>query len=836
MAQSPQDQLQDAKDKLGSIKSMSDMWHDSLKRVQKAMGEIVGLQNKSLQTQLDLATLGKASILTTKALYSAYSAYDKLLSDSAKQLGVGKDEIDGIYSSIQAANQQASAFAISNEKILQSTIQFRQEYAIAGKALLGVGKSAAAISRATGLSAKESADFQSRMAEIGGTSLQTQKNMGGVAKLAADAAGVPLGQVLRDVAKSSDSVRAIFKGNTVELVKQAAELRRIGSNLDAAAKSAESLLNFESSINSQLKLSALLGKQVNFNKARELFFAGKVEEGEKAILEQLNKIGDIQNLNYFQRKALADATGKSIGDLQKMQTQQKNLVEAEREFPELAEKRNEMMREMGKLQKSASESRKEELQSLLEQQIADQQNERFLQAKQQLLNSIGKLMKPIVDGLINAATLLANFTAKILNMVSVFTGAFGTAGKIIGGLIVTIGTLIGTFIILRKTISGVSKAVGKGFGQSIAATGSGIGKGMTAASKGITSMGRSLATFPWSAVGKIAVLLGLATLAAMGFAKAFSMLGKTTAGQIIAFTVALIALGAGLAAIGILLTGPQILGVLAFAAAMGVLSLAAMGIGKAMEWAANGVEKIGNVFEKVANVVMKGVVTMFSKLLETIQVLPGALSGLVMPLIKLAAIAPLIGVAAASLGVFSASLLGLSASLLLFPKNKFVEIADRLITLAKVGAGLENTGKSLSDLFTIDTGSAIVTVMESLSETLTAFPMNKLERMVAQLTELGKAGEGIKVAVASIKELSGLDIPSLDVNLSGIENASKLESTKTQTKELKDGLDVIAGKLDQLTGLLLSGGIAVNLDGVKVNQELASSAYRRGSRGSASSF
>ena len=50
---------------------------------------------------------------------------------------------------------------------------------------------------------------------------------------------------------------------------------------------AEGLLDFESSITKELELSALLGKNINLNKARELAFNNDIEGATKEVLRQI---------------------------------------------------------------------------------------------------------------------------------------------------------------------------------------------------------------------------------------------------------------------------------------------------------------------------------------------------------------------------------------------------------------------------------------------------------------------------------------------------------------------------------------------------------------------
>jgi hypothetical protein len=167
---------------------------------------------------------------------------------------------------------------------------------------------------------------------MGGLSeAQAQSMTNSVAEMS-KLAGVAPSKVIKDIADNSEVAYKYFRGGPKELAKAAVSLAAMGSSLESAAKSSESLLDFESSITSELEASAMLGKQLNFDKARTAAFNGDLYGQEKAIMEQLQGIGDISKMNYYQKEALTKATGKEIGELE-------NLQRIQERFPDLDEKR-----------------------------------------------------------------------------------------------------------------------------------------------------------------------------------------------------------------------------------------------------------------------------------------------------------------------------------------------------------------------------------------------------------------------------------------------------------------------------------------------------------------
>ena len=84
---------------------------------------------------------------------------------------------------------------------------------------------------------------------------------------------------------------------------------------------ADNLLDFETSITKELELSAMLGRNINLQKARQLF-DNDLEGKTKEVLRQVGGINEFEKMNYYQRKQTSDLIGVSVGELQKMLTNQ----------------------------------------------------------------------------------------------------------------------------------------------------------------------------------------------------------------------------------------------------------------------------------------------------------------------------------------------------------------------------------------------------------------------------------------------------------------------------------------------------------------------------------
>ena len=719
----------------------------------------VAAETALLKAQIDTQQKNAAILSfikdTFSKIYQKTEEYDKFLSDQAKILGVSKDTIDAQYQSIQKNNTGLDYNLASNRQIVEAQTKLVQSYAITGQAAESIATSIAQTAKSTGLTVDEASKLNETLAEIGGTSLDAQKNMAGFAIQAAKAYGVPLNVLLKDVMNSSSSVRLIFKGNTEELIKQAAEARKLGTSLDAAAKSAEALLDFESSIGAELKASALLGQSLNFNESRRLAFAGDLIGAEKALQLEIEKVGDLDKLNYNQRKALSQATGKPIEELQKIETQKKNQLEIEKRFPQEAAKLRKLQEELNTMQKKSKEDRDAEYKKMLDQQKVEAESALLNQAKVKAMDRIGQVLKPIYEQINQIQAAFYEFVAGLDN------------GYIIGGLILT------TFVGIGIAVGGAALQIyllGKFGGKAAELLGGGVGKGLMRLSAGVRNLGKSLQTFPVGKLIGIAAALAIVSLAAIGFATAFQMMREVTFGDAALLVGSLTAIG-----LGLFFMASTVLPVAAtgFGILIGVMlgvALAAVGVGYAISLTTPAITAVGAA--------LTASVPVFATMLSIFMALPA---------VVLSVAAALIGLAFASPGLLGAA-----------------------IGIGAVGAA-----------------------MVGLGVTLALFPTSELTRITTQLVALSEAAAGIGVAAASLKQLSGIELPKIDIG--GLAAVSLLGSggKKEENSEIKAGLEALGAKFDALTNMMASGGIVVNLDGTKVNNALARSASTRGAYGQA---
>ena len=123
---------------------------------------------------------------------------------------------------------------------------------------------------------------------------------------------------MNDLAESTETFAKFASDGGDELARAAIEARKLGLNLGTVDKIAESLLDFESSIEAQLEAQVLLGRSLNLDRARQLALSGDLEGVLAEVKNQVGGAAEFAKLDVIQRKALAASVGLEVSELSKL--------------------------------------------------------------------------------------------------------------------------------------------------------------------------------------------------------------------------------------------------------------------------------------------------------------------------------------------------------------------------------------------------------------------------------------------------------------------------------------------------------------------------------------
>jgi hypothetical protein len=173
-----------------------------------------------------------------------------------------------------------------------------------------------------GISGTEAAKLTGAFARMNGGSVETAQNLAAGTKEMAKTAGVVPSKVMADLAGSAEEFALYGKDGGKNLAQAAVQAAKMGVSLKTMTGVADNLLDFENSINSELELGAMLGKNINLDRARALAYEGDIAGATQETLNALGGVDAFNKMDYFQKKKTAELMGVSVEELQKMVTAQ----------------------------------------------------------------------------------------------------------------------------------------------------------------------------------------------------------------------------------------------------------------------------------------------------------------------------------------------------------------------------------------------------------------------------------------------------------------------------------------------------------------------------------
>ena len=124
--------------------------------------------------------------------------------------------------------------------------------------------------------------------------------------------------LIEEAAKVSGNLKANFGDSTAAIAQGIFNAKRLGFELKSMEGVSSSLLDFQSSIENEMKAEILLGRDLNLEKAREYALMGKTGLLMEEISAQAGSQEDFLKMNIIQRKALAAAVGMEVNELADM--------------------------------------------------------------------------------------------------------------------------------------------------------------------------------------------------------------------------------------------------------------------------------------------------------------------------------------------------------------------------------------------------------------------------------------------------------------------------------------------------------------------------------------
>ena len=245
------------------------------------------------------------------AILDAFLSVDKAASDLQQKIGVNTSEFVAQNDSLATSVQQMELMGDLADKT------GRNVAAIFTSKQIG---EAAELQNLLGLSADQAGELaiiaQEAGRSVGDTADNVFEQVDAFNKV--NKTAISGNAVLKDIGDASFDIKASFLAFPDGIAEAAVAAKRLGMSLDDVNNIADSLMDFESSIEAELEAQLLTGKQINMSKARELALSNDLAGLSNELFKNSVEVAEYGKMNRIQQQALAKSMGVTTEQLAKM--------------------------------------------------------------------------------------------------------------------------------------------------------------------------------------------------------------------------------------------------------------------------------------------------------------------------------------------------------------------------------------------------------------------------------------------------------------------------------------------------------------------------------------
>ena len=444
-------------------------------------GQVAAHMMKKIGANLAKA-FGPAALIAMaiEQIVKAFKLLDQLSGEVAKSMGISAAEGESLVKSMNQAANSTGELDVSTKDLVKAQMEMNQMLGTSVELSAEMAEEFSLIQQRTGLS-NEAMSFFTKESLRAGTSMKDQlQTVADITSEMSAQTGINLSlkEIQEGVASASKATFLATKGGVEELTKAVFKARQFGITMSQLDSTASSLLDFESSIASELEAELLLGKDLNLEKARQAALDNDLETLSSEIAKNVGSAAEFTEMNRIQQEAIAKSVGMQREDLAGMLLEQENLAAIKKaDFKSMSDAQkfmNEKIKEGMTMEQAKNEMVKKGLSDTLAGQLASQTRAEKMAKFQEKIGDLFMLLAeaftPLIDelmeilpGLLKGLQPLFKALGFILSISMKFSMVFGglvPLTKTIENTLTSIGNIFSPIVEYAKELFGVFKEEG----------------------------------------------------------------------------------------------------------------------------------------------------------------------------------------------------------------------------------------------------------------------------------------------------------------------------------------------------------------------------------------
>ena len=394
----------------------------------------------------------------------AFMMIDKASGEIAKSMGISAAEGAKLAASSADAAAMSGDLLVSTKDVIAAQMELNQAMGTAVEFSGEFAAEFASIKERTGLSNEAMAMF-SQNALVAGTSIKDQLSTVSAVTMEMNAqSGVMLNakDIQEGIAKLSKAQQLTAGRNTKEMAKQVIQAKLLGASMQEVANIGDSLLQFESSIASEMEAELLTGKQLNLEKARMAALTGDEATLAEEIRKNVGTAAEFGEMNKIQQEALAKSFGMQRDQLAEMLMNQENLEAVKKagfeSTSEAQEAFNKLVEDGMTAEQAAAEMKRKGLDDAFTAQMKSETQQQKMNAAMEkvtdLFVQIIDPLMPVIDAITSLLTPIFAILSPIAKLLGTIVETAVKVSPLLNGLMSVISSVTDS---VMKSVEGIGK-------------------------------------------------------------------------------------------------------------------------------------------------------------------------------------------------------------------------------------------------------------------------------------------------------------------------------------------------------------------------------------------
>lgn len=268
-------------------------------------------------------TLGGILALFVNTLFKA----DQQTTELAKSFGTSYKLASKIRQEFVAYSRTSIDAFINTDRLFKAQQGLTEQLGIAVDFGNKERETFARLTEITGLTADEAGRLAKFSSATGTTTKKYVSDLRVAANEAMRANKIHISdkELLSSISKLSAGILVKFQGNPKALAESVVQAKKLGISLEQIDKIGDSMLEWESSIENELKAELITGRQLNFERARAAALTGDQATLMQEMANQAGSLADYQKMNIIAQNSLAQAFGMSRDEMADMLMKQEMI-------------------------------------------------------------------------------------------------------------------------------------------------------------------------------------------------------------------------------------------------------------------------------------------------------------------------------------------------------------------------------------------------------------------------------------------------------------------------------------------------------------------------------